>query len=45
LAVLHVGLFWYALYLILVSLYWGILGYKKKVRWALPLRFLLTLCL
>ena len=38
LAVLHVGLFWYALYLILVSLCWGILGHKMKV----PLRFLLT---
>jgi hypothetical protein len=42
LAVLHVGLFWYALYLILVSLHWGILGHKKKVRWALPLRLLLA---
>ncbi len=42
LAVLHVGLFWYALYLILVSLCWGILGHKRKVSWTLPLRFLLA---
>ena len=41
-ALLHHGLARYAVYLIVISLYWGIFSRKKSVRWARHLRFLFT---
>ena len=42
LSVLHVGLSWYVLYLIIISTYWGVLSRKKKVRWLWPVSFVFT---
>jgi len=39
-SMLHYGLAKYAVYLVIISLYWGIIGRKKNVRWARHLRFL-----
>jgi len=40
LALTHHGLSKYVMYLIVISVYWGIFGRKKNVRWARHLRFL-----
>jgi hypothetical protein len=40
LALTHHGLAKFAMYLIAISVYWGISGRKKSVRWARHLRFL-----
>jgi len=40
-AQMHVGLSWYAVYMIVISLYWGFLGRSKK-NWARPVTFIFT---
>jgi hypothetical protein len=42
LSVLHVGLSWYVLYLIIISTCWGVLSRKKKVRWLWLISFVFT---
>jgi len=44
-AALHVGLLWYALYMIVVSICWGVFGSKKRVRWAWPVKFMFAVLL
>jgi hypothetical protein len=39
-SMLHYGLAKYAVYLVIISLYWGIIGRKKYVSWARHLSFL-----
>jgi hypothetical protein len=39
-ALLHEGLKWYAIYLVLISIYWGIFSRKRGVHWARHVRFL-----
>jgi len=39
---LHNGLEGYAMYLVIISIYWGIFSRKKSVRWSRPVRFLLA---
>ena len=40
LAMMHHGLSRFAAYMIIISVYWGVLGRKKNVRWARHIRFL-----
>ena len=42
LSVLHASLLCYAIYLIIISTYWGVLSRKKKVRWLWPVSFVFT---
>jgi len=39
-ALMHSGLKAYAMYLVLVSIYWGIFSRKKDVRWVRPITFI-----
>jgi hypothetical protein len=41
-SLLHHGLARYAVYLVVISVYWSIFGRKKGVRWSRHLRFLFT---